>query len=380
MLSASSQKKDGQRWYTQIQQRERSWEAHRGADRKKKYLEGRQRIPKTVVVVVNPTCNDNGRMSKLAVNFEGLSLGKKSIHDDDDDDAEEKLLRSHPELDGTDLRRRMAIYDYVFAGFPPYHGKQISRKARDEKKFRVSSLVYGEITYGPFYATLKKIDAKGTFVDLGSGAGKPVIAAATLGSFDKCIGVEYLQALVDASLDAKRRFDGHRVSKIPFSSSAVDFVQADVTDLTAYDWSDADVLYANSTCFDDTLMAAIAHASARLKKGTTFITFTKRLPSPDFVVTDSQLYQMSWGGATVFIQSKITDPISPDDLLMNGDHPPVSTTWTTASNDDDFISSTGDSLGSGSGGGVVVPPILAPSLDTTDSSPSISPDRPETSP
>lgn len=37
------------------------------------------------------------------------------------------------------------------------------------------------------------------------------------------------------------------------------------------------------------------------------ITFTKRLPNPDFVVVEQQMYQMSWGNATVFISQKTTD-------------------------------------------------------------------------
>lgn len=44
------------------------------------------------------------------------------------------------------------------------------------------------------------------------------------------------------------------------------------------DWSDGDVVFANSTCFDDSLMRRMASAATALKKGTFFITLTKRLP------------------------------------------------------------------------------------------------------
>lgn len=44
------------------------------------------------------------------------------------------------------------------------------------------------------------------------------------------------------------------------------------------DWSDATVVFANSTCFDDGLMRRMASAATALKKGTIFITLTKRLP------------------------------------------------------------------------------------------------------
>jgi hypothetical protein len=41
-----------------------------------------------------------------------------------------------------------------------------------------------------------------------------------------------------------------------------------------------------------------------LKKGAFVITFTKRIPSSEFTVVERELYQMSWGGATVFIHQK----------------------------------------------------------------------------
>ena len=69
------------------------------------------------------------------------------------------------------------------------------------------------------------------------------------------------------------------------------------------------MVFVNSTCFDDTLMAKIAASAVTLKRGAIFITFTKRLPSPHFDVLEHQMYQMSWGPATVYIQQKVTEPV-----------------------------------------------------------------------
>jgi hypothetical protein len=88
----------------------------------------------------------------------------------------------------------------------------------------------------------------------------------------------------------------------------IDFTQGDMTDLSVKDWSDGDVIFANSTCYDDTIMEQLARKAAVLKKGTIFITLTKKVPSKEFQVLEHQLYQMSWGGATVFISQKVTDP------------------------------------------------------------------------
>jgi hypothetical protein len=45
-----------------------------------------------------------------------------------------------------------------------------------------------------------------------------------------------------------------------------------------------------------------------MKKGSFFISFTKRLNISDFQVLEYELHEMSWGGATVYIHQKVTDP------------------------------------------------------------------------
>lgn len=45
-----------------------------------------------------------------------------------------------------------------------------------------------------------------------------------------------------------------------------------------------------------------------MKKGSFFITLTKRLPSTDFTVIESDMHKMSWGEATIFVLQKISEP------------------------------------------------------------------------
>ena len=60
--------------------------------------------------------------------------------------------------------------------------------------------------------------------------------------------------------------------------SGVEFVHGDAIDFSVCDWSDGNVVFANSTCFDDALMWKLAKAATALKKGAIFITLTKRIP------------------------------------------------------------------------------------------------------
>ena len=91
-------------------------------------------------------------------------------------------------------------------------------------------------------------------------------------------------------------------------AARADFYVGSASDLRACDWSTADVIFINSTCFDDALMHAIADQAAALKLGAFVITFTRRLPSEQFDVLEEECLTMSWGGATVFIQRKKTLP------------------------------------------------------------------------
>lgn len=49
-----------------------------------------------------------------------------------------------------------------------------------------------------------------------------------------------------------------------------------------------------------------------MRKGTFFITVTKRLPSAsDFKVVECLTQQMTWGFASIYLHQKITDPHAP---------------------------------------------------------------------
>ena len=86
------------------------------------------------------------------------------------------------------------------------------------------------------------------------------------------------------------------------TAGTFDFVLGDARKL---DWSGADCLFMNSTCFDEPLMLELAAVADNMKVGSFAITFTKRLPSAKWQVCESEVHVMSWGTATVFIHKKI---------------------------------------------------------------------------
>lgn len=145
----------------------------------------------------------------------------------------------------------------------------------------------------------------------------------------------------------------------------------DMLDLSCKNWTNGDVVFINSTCYDDELMLKLAHLAGKcslsmcvqcdmslrfefqlwtgwqagrpavvrvgaqsseslphvawlsispflselisllsavsMRMGTFVVTLTKRLPSQDFQICDYEMHEMSWGTATVYIQQKISE-------------------------------------------------------------------------
>jgi SAM-dependent methyltransferase len=188
-------------------------------------------------------------------------------------------------------------------------GKQLSKQERLSMGLD-KSLTYGEIDFTSFYKVLRDIpewaNRQGVFYDLGSGTGRAVIASRVLADFRVCKGVEILKGLHDEAMAISTgSYQFKAAYRRHFSVS--DEVELYCGSLTSIDWSDGDVIFANSTCFSDALMIEMAEMADKLKKSSLFITFTKALPNKHFEVTKKIRYKMSWGPATVYYHRKISD-------------------------------------------------------------------------
>ncbi len=149
------------------------------------------------------------------------------------DEEEEKRNNMLSKLDMVSVLEAKDIYDSIMQAFPPTLGKSVSKKERDELNLKTPNLVYGEITFETFGTVIEKIKKVyglggvgasgptgvlqtrgGIFYDLGSGTGKPVIAAAILHNFDVCYGIETLEGLYSVSLDALNSYNTKGKAKL----------------------------------------------------------------------------------------------------------------------------------------------------------------------
>mmetsp|Transcript_16603 Transcript_16603/g.27706 ORF Transcript_16603/g.27706 Transcript_16603/m.27706 type:complete len:323 (+) Transcript_16603:31-999(+) len=188
-----------------------------------------------------------------------------------------------------------------------------------------TSLTYGEVDFFSFANILEKSNPQRgeTFVDLGHGTGKGLICANLLygNLLKKCYGVEIIPELYESSVTVLDQFrknvlcvesDPDNGGSCLYADHRGCEMKVDLGDILAdefiAEWSSADIVFANSTCFEDTLMRQLGDiAGEKMKVGSRFISLTKQLPSSKFKLLDRRQYVMSWGEATCFTMLRLPD-------------------------------------------------------------------------
>ena len=243
-----------------------------------------------------------------------------------------------------------------FMSVPTSLAKRLSREERLSRGLQQEpALVYGEVSFAALAALLwsLRLDSGGVFVDLGSGSGRAVIGALLLHDWDVVRGVELIAALWQASLAVRDKVERERRAGAAIGGGCLSVAADDEQTAAAAggaeggggrrarllldrgsfleeDWSDADVVLANSTCFDEQTMQRIADRGQRLRLGAygqtrpqhssgtqqqplltlpsalsaAVITFTKKLSSPHFRLLESVQHEMSWGLATAHVHRR----------------------------------------------------------------------------
>jgi len=250
------------------------------------------------------------------------------------------------------MEEARSTYEELFGDTSLELGKTLSKNERDSKQLTdEKSLIYGEVEFDSFYRVLRKINPPPglVFYDLGSGTGKAVLAARFAYDFSKCIGVEILTSLHRQALTVLQRYESKFKPHLAMGQSQ--HVMVYEGSFLDYDWSDGDLVFANSTCFDDFLMGSLSDMAGRLKAGAIVVTFTKCMTNAAFELLERKRYRMSWGPATVFIHRKLnadgspvgpaqlnilpSDSITYDDDKPSTDHEPPSPFDDIDDDDDD---------------------------------------------
>lgn len=210
-------------------------------------------------------------------------------------------------------------WEACFEGCSLHQAKSLSAADRASvNDLPAINLTYGEVRFDSLaLAIASHVDMKNkhVFYDVGSGSGRGCFAAALMHDFTKIRGVEIVPGLHTAAKTQLALYEEKILPRLqaeaaakgtPLAPQDLEFMMAD---FRSFDWSDADVVWANSTCFGQELMRHLSNYSERMKEGSYFLTLTQRLTSDHWqLVTPGELWPMSWGSATIYIWKKIKGP------------------------------------------------------------------------
>ena len=259
-----------------------------------------------------------------------------------------------------------AALEALFAPVPFSAGKEISLRGREalgvteERIAEAPALVYGETSAAALARVLAVVERRRrerrggaapplggdelreqqrreVFLDVGSGIGKPVFAAALLRPWARCVGIELLEGLHAEALALREAWRGglpfsqrgvkQALFRVPPEARAarVDLRCADACDASlplgnAEDeedaelpdadfarplWAAVDVAFACSTCFDEATLARAAAAAESMRPGALFATCSARLPEAwGELVAELLDCPVSWGTTTVFVTER----------------------------------------------------------------------------
>ena len=195
-------------------------------------------------------------------------------------------------------------YDVVFHSLDMSEVETAVAKERAQRGWLSDvSLTFGEVPLSSFACILARhvplSAADQCFVDLGSGLGRGVVAAALCHSFSSILGIEILHCLHSTAVSLLHRLTPSSLCP----ESTVRVVCDDL--LENKEWRCADVVFVNSTCFGVELMKRLSEKCEELRLGSRVITLTRPLSSTHFLVKDVGWYPMSWGAADVFVHCKV---------------------------------------------------------------------------
>lgn len=191
-------------------------------------------------------------------------------------------------------REAIEVLAQVYTGEAGEESKRLARAAAESTTG--TDFFYGEVSLVAVKRMVDKYKSEQhrTFFDIGSGAGKAVLAASILADFDRCVGFEFIEDLHQQAVYCKDSLAQHVHNS---------FVELHCCDFTEAEWPhDADFVLAHATCYGKRLRGSI---ESRLRAcvslpGAIVICVTLELSAEavEFELIASHNMLMGWGSAS----------------------------------------------------------------------------------
>jgi len=234
---------------------------------------------------------------------------------------------------------RESMYKQFFAGCSANDAKTLAKEERSklpEKDINGTlareSLTYAEIdikimrhiidkcaSIGPLYV------GQGSFVDLGSGTGKPAMAASLLGPWAKITGIEFLQSLHSVAAKSVEKLETNPAqaeNPVPVPS----FIKGDFADGKSLKplAAECTCALATATMYQAPQLDAMVELAKAMPLNSFFITISQKLPlakaGDEWKEVHKEQMDFGWGPATCFIFKKMPPP-EEEKVAAEGDAP-----------------------------------------------------------
>ena len=217
------------------------------------------------------------------------------------------------------LQDQKLIYDSIVRKYTLSNSFKASHADRKDRTRDINSdsLGYGEVPFMTLALSLWKIhrDYGGIlkdsiFYDLGSGAGKSVVAGAIgFPYFKQVIGIELLNELYEVSVDVLKTYHATMGTMTTTTMTTIPEVSTICGDLTQIPWwKNGNVIFCNSLVFDDHLLSQLALLLENVASGT-FLISSGRLNQKNrldkcFDFLECSVADYSWGKSSVWIHKR----------------------------------------------------------------------------
>jgi hypothetical protein len=241
-----------------------------------------------------------------------------------------------------DLEVRKPIYEAIVGLAPLPAVKKLSRKDRKEMEgatgdnFRFAPVDISVISHvlHIIQSEYSPIPEESVFVDLGSGVGHAVFAAALLAPFRQCLACEQLPSLSAKTKELEEKYysimDSRTVAEggdpIPeeLKKAEITRVEGDmIAKLDEILVKGVKVIFCAATCMDDSVLNAICEKALepnengedKVAPETFFVTLSKMIPPQhlnkwDVIVAEE--ITCAWGKTSLFIHQKKFEDAGPE--------------------------------------------------------------------
>lgn len=207
------------------------------------------------------------------------------------------------------------IFNFIFSDFKIEEINSDNRKEKLEKKIIDNkNFIYGEVQLESLMDIVKLIEMKDSkyflqkdkkFLDIGSGTGKAVIGMGLLNKFKVCNGVEIMENLFLKSELIKEKYFLYCKQK-EFEHVEINFFNENI--LQYNNIHEADVIFANSTCWTRDFINQLYPQIRKIKKNAYFVNtdqiFYHNISKDIWEVYLKLKTQMSWGDSYLYVMRK----------------------------------------------------------------------------